>query len=80
MEGVLIQTNPLEVQKELNRQAITNKWIANDSGPLEQAASEHENAYVYRPYFEQGQARQVLAHIALRLPMNTLPNITEELR
>lgn len=64
---------------ERSRQAIARKWIAGDSGPLEQAASEHENAFVYRPYLEPGEPRQLLAQIALKLPMNKLPNITEDL-
>lgn len=80
MEGVLLQTNPVEAQKELNRQAITNKWIAGDAGPLKQAAGEYENAFVYRPYFEPGEPRQLIAQIALKIPVNSLSNITEELR
>lgn len=80
MESTLVRPSALEAQSELNRQAIANKWLAGDAGPLDQAAGAYENAFVYRPYFEPGEPRQVLAHIALKLPVTMLPNITEDLR
>lgn len=64
-------------QNERSRQAVRARWVHGVEGPLEKAAGTYENAWLYKPRRTVGEARQLMADIALNIRVNELPSLDE---
>lgn len=78
MEGVA--GNTLKVTRALNErnlQEVRTKWVQDVQGPLNKDAGTYENAFLYEPYRDKSEARKLLAGIALKIRVNTVPSLVE---
>jgi hypothetical protein len=48
------------------------QYFNNVHGPLPEAAGNYENQYFYQYYANKEEPRRIMAHIAMKLPLNTL--------
>ena len=65
----------MRMQSEKSRRVLRTKWVDGVQGPLEEAAGNYENAYLYQSLRTSGEARQLLGSIALKLRINEVPSI-----